>query len=144
MMLSRIQRSVRGKCFARRCKSSAAEPAAETKTPVGKSLAAVVVGVATVSAAAGVVEIVTAPTCPTYSPLGQRFDQGTFVGRFCKMILQCDPRLVLYTNTQILQAKEMMDNYKNHQGKDRELWEARRLVQSALNDKDEFIPGPFR
>eukprot|EP00977_Amphora_coffeiformis_P027469 scaffold34613_cov166-Amphora_coffeaeformis.AAC.7 len=148
MMFSRqLQRSVRGKCFPRRCKSSSPEPGAEKKPtsfPVGTSLAAVVVGVATVSAAAGAVEVATTPTCPTYSPSGQRFDQDTFMGRFSKMILQCDPRLVLYTESQILQAKEMLDNYKEHQGKDRELWEARRLVQSALNDKGEFIPSPFR
>ena len=146
-MFSRIQRSVRGRCFPRRCKSAAPEPASEPKPasfPIGTSLAAVVVGVATVSAAAGVVEVATAPTCPPYKPSGQRFDQSSFVGRFSKMILQCDPRLVLYTEAQILQAKELLDNYEEHQGKDRELWEARRLVQSALNDKGEFIPSPFR
>lgn len=152
MMLGRIQRSFRSKCFARRFKSSAAETVAETQSasssspsfPIGTSLGAVVVGVATVSAAAGVVEALTAPSCPTYTPSGQRYDQGTFLGRFSKMVLQCDPRLVLYTQAQVLQAKEILDNYKEHQGKDRELWEAQRLVQSALNDRGEFIPSPFR
>lgn len=89
----------------------------------------------------------TASSCPPYTPGGgggQRYDQGTFGGRFCKMILQCDPRLLLYTQAQVLQAKEMLDNYEAYQGKDRELWEASRLVQSALNDKGEFIPSPFR
>lgn len=111
---------------------------------VASALAAAAAGVATVSLAAAAVETATASSCPTFTMTGQRFDQSQFMGRFSKMILQCDPRLVFFTETQILQAKELIENYKDHAGKDRELWEAKRLVESAMNDKGEFIPQAFR
>jgi len=115
-----------------------------SSVPIATSLAAAAAGVATVSVAAAATEMATASSCPTYSPSGQRFDQSNFAGRFSRMLLQCDPRLLMYSQAQVLQAKEMMDHYQEHEGKDRALWEARRLVESALNDKGEFIPSPFR
>ena len=130
----------------RRTKTSEANQKheASSSTPIGMSLVAMAAGVFTVSMTAAVIESTTASSCPSYTPSGQRFDQDKFMGRFSKMILQCDPRLLFYTQSQILQAKEMLDNYSQYRGRDRELWEAKRLVQSALNDKGEFIPQSFR
>ena len=140
-----------------RCKSSTTT-AAKAKTtadaasassssssfPVVNSLIAAAAGIATVSLTAAAIEMTTASSCPPYNPSGQRYDQDSFMGRFSKMILQCDPRLLFYTQAQVLKAKEMIDNHESYKGQDRELWEASRLVQSALNDKGEFIPQAFR
>jgi hypothetical protein len=58
--------------------------------------------------------------------------------------LECDPLLLLYSQNQILQAKERIQNYKNYPGQDHQLWEDKRLVDSAMNGKGEFIPQSFR
>ena len=139
----------------RRCKSATptAEVMAASKTeavsttssvPVVKSLLAAVAGVATVSAAATIMELSTASSCPPYDPSGQRFDQSNFMGRFARMLLQCDPRLLLYSEDQVRAAKHMINNYKDYPDSDRALWEARRMCEAALNDKDEILPRPFR
>lgn len=118
---------------------------------IAASLAAAAAGVVTVSVAAAVTEIATANAVPPYTTAGQRFDQGSFAGRFFRMLLQCDPWLLCYTESQVLQAKELIEQYDKNYGKDsdkkqndRALWEARRLVESALNDQGEFVPLPFR
>jgi len=132
---------------AREGPTNAAAEASKQSTsnfPIASSLAAAAAGIATVSGAAAVTEMVTASSCPTYSPTDNRYEQGNFVGRFSRMLLQCDPRLLFYSKAQVLKAKEMMDHYQEYTGRDRDLWEARRLVESALNDKGEFIPSPFR
>jgi sideroflexin-5 len=111
--------------------------------------------IGTVSAAAAVVEHQTATSgVPTYDPQGQRYDQGNFAGRFCRMLLACDPRLLLYTEEQVRTAKAMLDNHHqtNNSSKndsnsenDRVLWEARRMVESAMHpDTGDIIPRPFR
>jgi sideroflexin-5 len=60
------------------------------------------------------------------------------------MLLQCDPRLLFYTEEQVRQAKEMVDHYQENKKSDRALWEARRLYESALNDAGQVVPRPFR
>ena len=117
--------------------------------PIVTSLLAAAAGVVTVSAAAAAVEMSTADRVPPYSPSQQRFDQSHFAGRFNRMLLQCDPRLLLYSQAQVLQAKELLEQYENNNSdnktfNDRALWEARRLVESALNDQGNFVPPPFR
>lgn len=112
--------------------------------PIAKSIIALLLGVATVSTAANTVENVTASTVPKFDPLGQRFDQTDFIGRFCKMLLACDPRLLTYSEEQVEGSKRMLQNHKDYQGMDRALWEARRIVEAALNDTGDYIPRPFR
>ena len=97
--------------------------------------------------AAAAVEMATADSVPPYSATAQRFDQSHFSGRFSRMLLQCDPRLLLYSQKQVLQAKELLDSTtasSSSRRNDRALWEARRLVDSAMNDRGEFVPPPFR
>lgn len=113
--------------------------------PIVKSLLAAVAGVTCVSLAATVVEQSTASSVPKFDRQGQRFDQSTFGGRFSRMLLACDPRLLLYNHEQVLQAKNMIDHHQNYPGMDRALWEARRLVEAALHpDTGDVIPRPFR
>jgi tricarboxylate carrier len=148
------------RCSTRRYKSS---PAVETKaksaaekpaekaaekaesTPVAQAAIAAILGVATVSAAAATVENATAGSVPKFHPSTQRFDQTDFSGRFSKMLLACDPRLLFYTEDQVRSSKAMVENYKDYEGMDRALWEARRIVDSALHpDTGDTIPRPFR
>ena len=147
------------KFLARRCKSSQAiekEAVAESSTaaqttdtvPIGASLAAALAGVTLVSAAAAAVEYATASSCLPYSANGQRFSQDEFTGRFARMLLACDPRLLLYTESHVRQAQallEKVDEYKEDRSMDRSLWEARRIAEAALHpDTKEVIPHPFR
>ena len=157
LLSSSSGRSSTVKSSSLRCKASVSEAATSAATkdaaamsrssssvPIATSLAAAAAGVATVSIAATVTEMATAATVPPYDPSGQRFDQSNFVGRFSRMLLQCDPRLLMYSEAQVLQAKDMLEHYQEYPGKDRALWEARRLVDSALNDQGDFVPSPFR
>lgn len=127
-----------------------------TRTAV-QALAAAAAGVATVSVAAALVEQSTAAQVPAYNPRGVRFDQSTFGGRFAQMLLACDPRLLLYSQDQVLQAKALLDRYNDLRQNgspaspgmaavsDRALWEAKRVVNSALHpDTGDVIPRPFR
>lgn len=134
-------------------KTAAAAPTAETSSasssvPVGASLAAALAGVTVVSVGAAAVEYATADTCLPYSSHGQRFDQNSFQGRFARMLLACDPRLLLYTESQVRQAQALLetaDNYRDDRSMDRTLWEARRIADAALHpDTGEVIPRPFR
>jgi hypothetical protein len=92
----------------------------------------------------------TADTCLPYTKNGQRFDQETFTGRFSRMLLACDPRLLLYTEEQITQAQSLLKEYSgpttiDNQELNRSLWEARRIVDAAVHpDTGEIIPRPFR
>mmetsp|Transcript_27757 Transcript_27757/g.45898 ORF Transcript_27757/g.45898 Transcript_27757/m.45898 type:complete len:423 (+) Transcript_27757:120-1388(+) len=128
---------------------AAAEDAA---VPIGASLLAALAGVSVVSAAAAVVENATADSCLPYTPNGQRFSQDEFMGRFSRMLLACDPRLLLYTEDQVLQAQELLERAAagsiggdDPAALNRSLWEARRITDAALHpDTKEFIPRPFR
>eukprot|EP00549_Striatella_unipunctata_P011755 CAMPEP_0118686266 /NCGR_PEP_ID=MMETSP0800-20121206/7716_1 /TAXON_ID=210618 ORGANISM="Striatella unipunctata, Strain CCMP2910" /NCGR_SAMPLE_ID=MMETSP0800 /ASSEMBLY_ACC=CAM_ASM_000638 /LENGTH=406 /DNA_ID=CAMNT_0006583289 /DNA_START=35 /DNA_END=1255 /DNA_ORIENTATION=+ len=113
-----------------------------------KDMLAMTAGVVTVSVGAVAVEQATASSVPPFDPYGQRFDQSTFTGRFFKMILACDPRLLFYSSTEVRHCQAMVENYEespdtieNH----RALWEARRIAESALHpDTGEEVPRPFR
>ena len=115
---------------------------------VVQSLAAAGAGVVTVSLAAAAVEQATANTVPAFTLHGQRFAPEHFAGRFCQMLLACDPRLLLYTHTQVLQAQDLLQRWQAGQAphvSDRALWEAKRVVTSALHpDTGDVIPRPFR
>lgn len=114
--------------------------AADTsKVPVLQSLAAAVAGVGVVSLAAAIVESVS--DVPPYSPTAQRFDQSTFMGRFSRMLLACDPKLLIYTKNDVANAQHIL---KQRNAEDRKLWEARRIVEGALNGNGDWIPRPFR
>eukprot|EP00814_Leptocylindrus_danicus_P007649 CAMPEP_0116010314 /NCGR_PEP_ID=MMETSP0321-20121206/3933_1 /TAXON_ID=163516 /ORGANISM="Leptocylindrus danicus var. danicus, Strain B650" /LENGTH=461 /DNA_ID=CAMNT_0003479401 /DNA_START=89 /DNA_END=1474 /DNA_ORIENTATION=- len=122
---------------------------------LSQSFLGIIAGVFTVGAAATIVEQSTAGSVPEFDPKGSRFSQDTFQGRFCKMLLGCDPRLLFYSEADVLRAKEMIDNYQEFlaAGKDtnipmdihRTLWEAYRISSAALHpDTGEFIPAPCR
>lgn len=128
--------------------ASETSSSASSSVPVGASLAAAFAGVAVVSMGAAAVEFSTADSCLPYSKNGQRFDQNSFQGRFSRMLLACDPRLLLYTEAQVRQAQSLIhtaDQYRDDRSMDRTLWEARRIVDAALHpDTGEVIPHPFR
>jgi sideroflexin-5 len=137
------------------------------------SLAAAAAGVLTVSLVANGVEQVTATQVPKFDVQQQRFDTKHYLGRFCHMILQCDPFLLLYSNEQVYKAKAFVDQYVQQQQQERriqlssedsfalnhsssnasatddsklhrQLWEAKRIYESAMNDSGDIVPMPFR
>lgn len=124
-----------------------------TNDPIAQSLVAAAVGVTTVSAATALVDQVLLRTMdmPVYDSKSDRFDQGTFLGRYCKMLFMCDPRLLLYSQEEVRDYQEIAYttppplertalNYD-----DRTLWDAKRIADSALNkETNEWIPRPFR
>ncbi|VEU41127.1 unnamed protein product [Pseudo-nitzschia multistriata] len=139
--------------------SSSASGEGSGGVPVLASLAAAASGVGVVGAAALAVEQSTADTCPPYTSRGgaQRFDQETFGGRFARMLLACDPTLLLCGDETILAARERLTEAAERESnsnnannlfstkESRSLWESKRVVESALHpDTGEFIPRPFR
>eukprot|EP00934_Nitzschia_sp_Nitz4_P001592 Nitzschia sp. Nitz4//scaffold68_size99682//82282//83551//NITZ4_004574-RA/size99682-snap-gene-0.5-mRNA-1//1//CDS//3329556623//1592//frame0 len=123
---------------------------ASTSVPIGASLAAAMAGVGVVASFAAAVEQATADSCLPYDPSqkGQRFDASTFQGRFCRMLLACDPYLLSYTEEQVKEAQKVLERageFASDRSKDHELWEARRITDAALHpDSGDFIPRPFR
>lgn len=128
--------------------SSTSTAAKSEGVPVGLALGAAAAGVASVAGVSAAVEYGTASSVPPFDPNGQRFSQEQFSGRFCKMLLACDPRLLLYTDDQVCDCQEMLKNYQSYagqEGMDRSLWEAKRITEAALHpDTGETIPRPFR
>ena len=124
-------------------------------TPLVQTAVAAVAGIATVSLAALIVESSTSSNMPPFDPSGQRFDQSTFLGRFSRMILACDPRLLTYSSEEIQRCKEMVLNHVSLQANlpqgvskqemNHSLWEALRISSSSLHpDTGDTIPQPFR
>ena len=127
---------------------------------MGQSLMAMIAAVGTVSAGAAAVEYGTADTCPRFVFKGQRFDQATFSGRFCRMMLACDPRLLTYGGDDVRRCGEMIrdhekllsstsssggDNTMTEAEMSRSLWEAQRISSASLHpDTGDVIPLPFR
>lgn len=137
--------------------TSTASVSAESSVPLGQTAFAATAGIATVSLAAMAVESGTASNVPPFDPNGQaqRFDQSTFVGRFSKMILACDPRLLLYSKDETRSAKEMVLNSQQIlenipqgttlQEMHHALWEADRISSASIHpDTGDIIPAPFR
>jgi hypothetical protein len=117
-------------------------------SPILAALAAATAGIGVVATAAQVVD--RSMSVPPFDPQLQRFDQSTFTGRFARMLLQCDPTLLLYGDRQIRRAQEQLAMWKAAGGAstttttDHELWTAKRLVESAVNDQNKIIPQCFR
>ena len=144
--LNAAKTSIRQKATAAAAESSPSAAKSEG-VPVGLALAATAAGVCTVAGVSAAVEYGTASSVPAFDPKGQRFSQEYFSGRFCKMLLACDPRLLLYREDEVRQCQEMIQNYQIYGGQnmDRALWEAKRITEAALHpDTGDEIPRPFR
>lgn len=134
--------------------------------PIGESLLALVASIVLVSGATDAVGRVTSSTViPAYNTNGERYDQSTFLGRYCKMLLACDPRLLLYTEDEVHQYHKLayvdyadVRSIAINEGAtsssssasllvetDRLLWEAKRIADSALHpETQEWVPRPCR
>lgn len=123
--------------------------------PLLPTAAAATAGILTVAFSATAIENAAASSVPPFNPSGERFDQSTFRGRFSKMILACDPRLLLYTEDETRRSRAMVQDYQNlletlpgnmtEQEMNHALWEAQRISSAALHpDTEEIIPSPFR
>lgn len=133
--------------------SSSSSSSSSFYTSLSQAAVAMAFGVATVGGVSYAVEEFTSDSVPDFNPKGHRFDQSSFAGRFCRMLLACDPSLVFYSKDQVSQYKSMVDNYESWidsaSPSDREihrkLWEAHRISSASLHpDTGEFIPAPFR
>ena len=127
-------------------KEAAAAEAASSSTsesiPLGTTLVAMSLAIATVSAAAFIAENATASLVPKFDPKAERFDQSMFIGRFSKMLLGCDPSLLLYSDDEVRKCKAMVDDFEHHLTNlpdgvseaemSRKLWEAQRVASAAL------------
>jgi len=85
---------------------------------------------------------------PKFSMTESRFDLSTRQGRFAQQLSNCDPSTLLVTETEIQGAQKMLAEWRQGRASDRsekELWQARKLVESAVHpDTKEIIPRPFR
>lgn len=148
--LIRRKSAVTAKGEAFKSTSATATTATTTQSvPIAQCLLAAGLGVSTVSVAAAMVESSTASSVPTFDPKGQRFEASNFMGRFSRMLLDCDPRLLLYTEDQVIRSRAMVENWSQYadgtQEMDRTLWEAKRISDAAVHpDTGDVIPRPFR
>ena len=143
--------------------SNASNSSNSSPFPIGASLLAAIAGVGVVGAAARAVEAATADTCLPYSARGNagRFDQSTFGGRFARMLLACDPALLRHTEDSVRATLQSLLKAEDDlalaltttttttpaitPSESRKLWEAKRIVDSAIHpDTGEVIPRPFR
>jgi len=146
---------------ARANKSTAPIPppplATSTSAPanaIGVSLLAALAGVGIVAGSANVIESMTSDSCLPYGKSAHRFDQSTFGGRFARMLLACDPSLLLCTDATLAKSRQMLEDadadaasssHSTTPARSRALWEAQRIVDGALHpDTGEIIPRPFR
>ena len=130
------------------------DASASDSAPLGKTFAAMLAGVATVMGFSYATEVATASDAPPFDPSGQRFDQTTFQGRFCRMLLACDPTLLFYSEETARKYGDMVANYKQLIDNPAEvgetadtihhaLWEAQRISGASLNEGT-VVPHPFR
>jgi tricarboxylate carrier len=126
--------------------ATAAPSTASSSVPIGKSLFAAAAGIGSVALAATLVESSTASSVPAFDPLTQRYSQETFGGRFARMLLACDPKLLMYSEAEVSDCQAFVQDYKSQpQEMDRALWEAKRIYESAIHpDTGDIIPRPFR
>ncbi|KAL3771879.1 hypothetical protein ACHAWO_008665 [Cyclotella atomus] len=131
------------------------KPSTSENVPIGTTLLAMSLAIATVSSVAAITENATSSTCPRFDPKEQRFDQSTFVGRLSKMLLACDPYLLICSHDEVMRCKALVENYETiykerEEGVEeivlnRKLWEAQRVASAALHpDTGDSIPHPFR
>lgn len=114
--------------------AAAAESASSSESvPIGTTLVAMSLAIATVGGVAALAETSTASSCPKFDPQSERFDQSTFTGRLSKMLLACDPFLLTYGHEEVMKCKALAENYEkmyqeNEGGSEvelnRKLWEA--------------------
>jgi len=79
-------------------------------------------------------------------------DQGSFQGRYFHFVRLIDPRLLLWTKTEILQKRDALMRNERSQAEESnmrlsndELQEATRVCDSAIHpDSGKVIPVPFR
>ncbi len=135
--------------------ADAASSSSNSASPIGKTVAAMSLAIATVMGGAAAAEVATAPLVPTFDPKKERFDQSSFIGRLSKMLLGCDPFLLTYSDEKVREYKAMVDNYEfllknlpdgvSEKEMSRKLWEAQRISSAALHpDTGDTIPHPFR
>jgi sideroflexin-5 len=149
---------------------------ASAKVPLGKTVAAMIAGVSTVCAGTYVARV-TETRCVQYvlsvhmlliliSSVppefklsftgGSRYDQSTFMGRYKKMFLACDPLLLIRSDDSFREcaaelARKKEEYAKNpsmeHTPEENErLWDLKRIVDSAMPfpENGEVVPQPFR
>jgi tricarboxylate carrier len=78
-------------------------------------------------------------TTPPFELGRNRFDLSTYGGRLLHFVTIIDPRLLLVDEKRLQDAKQMIEDFKTSSVKgkavssDAELWEARRIIDSAVN-----------
>jgi len=135
--------------------ATSGENSSSSSFPFAASLLAAFAGVGVVAASAQAVESATGDSCLPYSSEtnAQRYDQSTFGGRFARMLLACDPSLLLCGEHAVRDARQRLLEFEDQKSlppsavacQSRMLWESKRIVESALHpDTGEVIPRPFR
>jgi len=134
--------------------ATSGENSSSSSFPFAASLLAAFAGVGVVAASAQAVESATGDSCLPYSSEtnAQRYDQSTFGGRFARMLLACDPSLLLCGEHAVRDARQRLLEFEDQKSlpsavacQSRMLWESKRIVESALHpDTGQVIPRPFR
>jgi len=110
---------------------------------IGGLMGAVAAGIGTV--VVGGNAIVSTYETPKFSLTQKRFNLDSFSGRMAFMIYHTDPSTLIAREPELRSSQKALEDYRqgNSSLSDNELWHARKLVESALND-GEIVPEPFR
>lgn len=86
---------------------------------------------------------------PPFNPNKARYDLDTFLGRTLNFYSINDPRTLLFSTAEMMEAKKLLKQYKEGTHPpgttDEQLWHARRVVESAVHpDTGEVIPAIMR
>jgi len=126
-------------------------------SPIAKKLGAVLAGAGVAVTCVGVNSMALDKTMelPPFSVTDERFDLDSFVGRYARTVLLCDPRLLFATDDDVnhavvtltrLGASDDIEASAAAEGiSRRQLWDLRQLNESAVHpDTGEVLPRPFR
>lgn len=86
---------------------------------------------------------------PAFSLTATRFDESTYIGRVAHFISIIDPRLLGVTADRLKEAQELMARFRDrasaevYEASDASLWEARRIVSSAVNPSTNEVIHPL-
>ena len=84
--------------------------------PLGRTCAAAAAGIVTVAAADNALELALKDQAPPFETSfegASRFKQDTFLGRMQKMMLACDPTLLVYTASHVRSLKAKLDAFRS-------------------------------
>jgi len=80
-------------------------------------------------------------TCPPFTLNGNRFDQGSYEGRFLGFLDVVDPRTLTTSDAELAAAQALLSDFKARGEappgtSDEDLWQAKKIVTAVRHGRD--------